>query len=139
MVSAQGCTGVQEIEDAGLDTPDTPDTGDVQVDVPVIGGPFALDVPMLEITVRQGATVLVPVGIRRIPEFDDRVTITADGLPEGTHAAAVRDDDDDHAMHLEIEAGDDAPTAQRAPFVISASGSGYTRTWRVTLDVIARE
>jgi hypothetical protein len=138
MVGAQACTDVMEIEDAGLDAPDTPDAPDAgEMEIPVIGGPFALDVDMLEITVHQGETVLVPVRIRRIPEYDARVTITADGLPEGTHASAVRDDDDGNAMAIEIEADDDAPAVQRSPFVISALGTGHRRTWRVTLDVIA--
>lgn len=134
-----GCIEEQVVQDAGLDAPDAPDVpSDVRLDVPVIGGPFALEVATLEITVRQGETAILPLSIRRVPGFDDTVTITADGLPEGTHAPAVRDEPDEHPRHLELQASEDAATVQRAPFVISASGSGHRRTWRATIDVIAR-
>lgn len=134
-----GCTEEQEVEDTGVDAPDAPDVpSDVGMDVPVVGGPFALDVALLEITVRQGEAVTVPIAVRRVPEFDGRVMITADGLPEGTRAASVRDALDEPAMRIEIEASDDAETVQRAPFVISASGAGHRRTWRATIDVVAR-
>ncbi len=139
-IALGGCVQVPEIEDGGIDASvDAPDAAiDVEPDVPVIGGPFALEVGSLELSVRRGEAVTVPVLVRRIPGFDARVTISADGLPEGTSARAVRDDDEGRATALSIEASDDAETVQRAAFVISASGAGHRRTWRASIDVLPR-
>lgn len=97
---------------------------------------FVLVTPATALEVHAGGRTTLDVHVDRRGGFDAPVLVELAGLPDGLFVQAREARVGDTITQLTIEAGDDAPPIDMAPFVVQASAQGLRQSARLTIRVL---